>query len=247
MREIVTKFGRNLVILIITLISIALSMLITYLVLELTNSSQKPTAMMISVLAPLIIAPLVSWHIVGLLFEIDQLEIKMHKLAMTDELTGLRNRHALFLLAEQRLDYAKRYQRIVSLLLIDVDYFKQINDKHGHLAGDEVLRHLAKLVKGFIRKSDIIGRLGGDEFLIMLPETDKQNALIYAEKLRRRIQQKTVAFNDSSIGMTVSIGVSTFESDADINRIEDLLHQADTALYQAKRKGRNQIVSFPFL
>lgn len=160
-------------------------------------------------------------------------------LARRDELTGLNNRRAFFYDGEQALNQAKRYTHPLSLIMLDVDYFKQVNDTYGHAAGDDVLVTLADILKKQAREVDILGRLGGEEFALVLPETSLADAIAMAERLRTEIENTTVCSAKSDIRTTASFGISALTSQQ--ASLEHLINEADDVLYQAKRKGRNRI------
>jgi len=163
--------------------------------------------------------------------EIQAEELKL--LASTDELTKLLNRREMKYRSSLMLEQAARSHYSVSLLMLDVDHFKKINDTMGHLEGDRVLKKLGQLLKGFGRKTDLISRFGGEEFLIMLPDTNKSDTLLLCRRLHKLIAE--IKVGDSSL--TVSIGMSI--CDEKISFI-DLFTQADNAVYQAKARGRNR-------
>lgn len=156
--------------------------------------------------------------------------------ASTDALTGVLNRHALYQVLSQEVERAIRYRRPFSIILFDIDEFKLINDTFGHLEGDKVLKELSKLVSSLMRKTDFIGRWGGEEFLLVLPETSTEAAQALAERFRLKIEE--THFMDSYF-IAASFGVSTYVADVSLH---DLLEAADVALYQAKNNGRNQVV-----
>jgi diguanylate cyclase (GGDEF)-like protein len=166
----------------------------------------------------------------------ETLEIQAEKLkvlASMDELTGLLNRREMKYRSSLMLERAARYHYSVSLLMLDVDHFKKINDTMGHIEGDRVLKKLGQLLKEFGRKTDLISRFGGEEFLIMLPDTNKSDTLLLCSRLHKLIAE--IKTGDSSL--TVSIGVSI--SHEKISFI-DLFTQADNAVYKAKARGRNR-------
>lgn len=133
-----------------------------------------------------------------------------------------------------------RYLTPLSLFMLDIDFFKAINDSHGHKAGDAVLKKLAEICLRTLREVDVIGRLGGEEFAILLPETSQEEAIDVAERLRLNMSEAYVAMeNGLLIQFTVSIGVTSYA--AKDENLDALLHKADTALYQAKRSGRNKV------
>jgi len=158
--------------------------------------------------------------------------------ATTDALTGILNRHALYPALNQELERSARYARPFSIILFDVDEFKNINDDFGHLEGDKVLRELSKLVSGMLRKTDCVGRWGGEEFLLILPETETAEAQILAERIREKIEETHFL---EKYYITSSFGVAAYRSG---QTLEILLECADKSLYQAKNNGRNQVVIF---
>jgi diguanylate cyclase (GGDEF)-like protein len=159
--------------------------------------------------------------------------------ARTDPKTGLLNAAAWQREADAEVSRALRSSGQVAMLLIDVDHFKRVNDSHGHLAGDEVLKSLASELRQQVRDSDVVGRFGGEEFTVLLPRTDSQEALRIAERLRRSASALNIFTNEASIGVTISIGVSVLGRHG--RDLFELLAAADLALYRAKDKGRNQV------
>lgn len=157
----------------------------------------------------------------------------------TDALTGLANRRHFFERANAEIARAKRYGHSLSLQMLDLDHFKLINDRFGHPAGDEVLKHLAKELLNSLRLNDLAARIGGEEFLIMLPETTYEESLLLAERIREIVAEICIPILGSSLEITVSIGVSVLE-ESDLS-IDQVLKRADTACYQAKELGRNQV------
>lgn len=167
------------------------------------------------------------------------------RLATTDHLTGLFNRHHFFALAPRELERARRYHHGVALLIIDVDYFKAINDTYGHDAGDAVLRSIAERMRRELRDADILARFGGEEFIALLPETNLTGALRVAERLRAAIEVSPVPLQAHSVRVTISIGCAALNSISGNDRLETLIQRADRALYRAKAGGRNQVASDP--
>jgi len=162
--------------------------------------------------------------------------------AITDELTGMYNRRGLFELGQPEIERAARHLRPISVLLFDIDHFKQVNDLHSHAVGDQVLRHLAVMCRGSLRKTDILGRYGGEKFAVLLLETGPERALIIAERFRSAVETTLIETSQGPLWVTVSCGVTS--AFGDIPELRVLLDQADTALYVAKQSGRNQTRCF---
>jgi diguanylate cyclase (GGDEF)-like protein len=165
----------------------------------------------------------------------------LEKLAAIDPLTGISNRRQFESLARAELGRSQRYMRPLSLLMIDIDHFKQVNDRFGHEAGDRVLKFLANVLISAKRASDVVGRIGGEEFAILLPETSKEAALVIAERLRQLAQTCAPAIAGEKLDVTISIGVAA--ASIRTSGMETLCRQADQALYEAKRSGRNRVVA----
>ncbi|OCL84830.1 GGDEF domain-containing protein [Arcobacter porcinus] len=166
--------------------------------------------------------------------------IELEKLSITDKLTSLYNRAKLDTALKQEFDRAKRYNEVFSLILIDLDFFKSVNDTYGHQIGDDVLRESAQVFKSCIRETDILGRWGGEEFLIICPNSSSENAMVIAEKLNESI--KKYNFTTYPKPITISLGISSFNHN--ISKAEDLLSFADIALYEAKKKGRDKAIIY---
>lgn len=174
--------------------------------------------------------------------ELEKAHESVKLMANTDELTKLNNRRSFFEDSEQAFNTAKRYNQPLSLVMIDIDKFKLINDARGHMAGDKALVQLAQNIKGHIRTVDIAGRFGGDEFSILLPSTSMEDIMVQVERLRRIIAEQVVTFNGEDIVFTCSFGLA--ELGEEMSALEELIAVADEALYQAKNKGGNCIVMY---
>lgn len=151
--------------------------------------------------------------------------------SLHDPLTGLSNRRLLEIQLEKNFESAKRYGHSLSIIMLDIDHFKQYNDTHGHIEGDRMLAQIAYILLKAVRTADYVFRYGGEEFMIMLPETDLTNACEAAERLRKAVE--------SEAKVTISLGVSAY--DESLRSKDELINKADTALYQAKQKGRNRV------
>lgn len=165
---------------------------------------------------------------------------QLAKLSMTDRLTGLLNRGTWENLVDAEFERFRRYGQATSLVMFDIDFFKKVNDNHGHLAGDEVIKHTAATAKSNLRQSDSIGRYGGEEFGIILPETDAEGARIICERIRESIEQSIVQTSVAPIQYTVSVGISQLTGSPENHMT--WMQQADEALYTAKKGGRNLVV-----
>ncbi|MDX1435749.1 MAG: diguanylate cyclase [Anaerolineales bacterium] len=167
---------------------------------------------------------------------------QVHLLAITDELTGLYNRRQFFELGRREFDRAMRYNRPLSAIMLDLDHFKQINDTHGHAIGDQVLRVVARRCKKEVRDIDILGRYGGEEFAILLPETHLDFGQVVAERLRKQMSNFPIITDRQTLQATVSLGVA--QASSQTSSIEALLEQADAAMYHAKQSGRDRVAVF---
>jgi len=170
-------------------------------------------------------------------------EFTLRQLATTDALTGISNRRHFMELAELEMKRSQRYNSPFSIILLDADHFKQVNDTYGHDVGDIVLKHIARTTATILREPDIFGRFGGEEFTIALPQTDIKGAEQLAERLRLLIENNTILpAGGQRIAVTISLGIA--ETTAATQDLEELLKQADIALYRAKNKGRNRVAMF---
>ncbi|NND84497.1 MAG: GGDEF domain-containing protein [Acidimicrobiia bacterium] len=170
----------------------------------------------------------------------EHLRRRIEELAELDSLTGILNRRAFFLLAQVQLNLALRHGEPVSLLMVDIDRFKAVNDTHGHLVGDAVLRGVAATLGDDLRAHDLIGRFGGEEFILLLYGLDAVDATVVAERLRTRVPSHTARSRDQEVGVTVSIGVTGGYPDPSWT-VDSLIAKADDALYRAKDMGRNRV------
>lgn len=171
--------------------------------------------------------------------EMKQHEAALERLATTDELTGLANRRAFIDRLDEEFSRAGRYALPVSVLMLDIDHFKQVNDTHGHAAGDALLRAFAGLLREKLRRPDICGRLGGEEFAVLLPNTPCRGAFEIADRLRQAVAAMRVPIEDGEVGCTVSIGVCDLMEN--VASASEALSRADRALYRAKSSGRNRV------
>lgn len=169
-------------------------------------------------------------------------EHKLIQMAKIDSLTGIYNRRYLDSRLAEEIERSRRHGNPLSILLLDIDHFKKINDTHGHLCGDYALRKISELLQELVRTSDILGRYGGEEFCCILPETPFEQAIVLAERCREQVAASPFSCTDQQTSMTISIGVTAMHRD---DTLDSIIKRADDALYQAKREGRNRVCSCP--
>lgn len=171
-----------------------------------------------------------------------QMEEKLEKLAVTDPLTTLYNRRYFFERGWNEFLRARRYQHHLSVIMLDLDFFKHVNDKYGHGGGDTALITVAKLFSKSLRDVDLVARFGGEEFIILIPETDKAGVEIVAQRIRQEIYDTSMEHNGNFFSVSASLGVVLIEDV--VGDFETMIHQADMALYQAKENGRNRVETY---
>lgn len=167
---------------------------------------------------------------------------KLNEASNRDGLTGIYNRRYLESQLNKEFCRIKRYDGSLSFILLDLDHFKLVNDEKGHLAGDEVLRSTAEALSSCIRESDTLGRYGGEEFAVILPQTKLKGAIILAERLRASVEKRAFNYRDEIIPVSISVGVAELQPDTPT--YERLINEADIALYQSKEAGRNRVTIF---
>ena len=190
------------------------------------------------------LTPLLGSVVLRLVFELDRAQKQLTVLATQDDLTGVHNRRHFMAVVQREWDRARRYNTASALLLIDADHFKRVNDQHGHLCGDELLRAIAKSVSASLRQADVLARFGGEELIVFLPHTDPLGALDVAERIRERVQALSVPWKGTTVSTTVSIGMAPMREE--LPSLDWMIHEADTALYAAKSDGRNCVRTLPF-
>lgn len=174
-------------------------------------------------------------------YSIGRLFSEVRKLSVTDALTGLYSRYYFFDQLDKELSRAKRYNEPFSIIMMDLDGFKRINDSQGHLAGDRILRAVAAALHSAVRRTDVVGRYGGEEFVLLLPHTDEKGALTLANRLRELIERCNFGAGHGQKGITISGGITTYPTSG--TTAEELLERADQALYKAK-ETTNAVVHY---
>jgi len=210
---------------------------------ELKRSRIVTIALFIATMALIIL--LITRLVFNLYKRLSEAEQKLKELLNTDALTGLSNRRFLMGWLFEEIERARRYKRDLCCIMMDIDFFKKLNDTFGHQAGDEVLRTMGEILKSISRSSDIAGRYGGEEFIVLLPETDIEGALAAAEKMRSEVENTEIVITgDKTVKITASFGVSRLCTEDDMpleEKATDLVERADKALYKAKAEGRNRV------
>lgn len=200
-------------------------------------------AAVIALACSLAVTPFVVGPLLRLLADLEATRVQLDILATRDELTGVANRRQFLVQADREWARCRRYDMDAAFLMIDVDHFKKTNDVHGHLAGDLMLREIARAVAETLRQPDLLGRFGGEEFTVFLPHADALGALDAAERIRERVARLALEWRSEVIRSTVSIGVVALTPDHD--SLGMLIADADLALYAAKAAGRNCVRTSP--
>jgi diguanylate cyclase (GGDEF)-like protein/PAS domain S-box-containing protein len=181
-------------------------------------------------------------HVIDDITERKKIQEELRQQAITDELTGVSNRRHFMELANSEMKRAVRLKRPPAVALIDIDHFKQINDTYGHAAGDQALIAFTTIFQKHIREIDVFARFGGDEFVLLLPETNQEQAFVVLERIRLALSTQPIDLDGKPVALTFSSGIASLSGDQ--QSIDSLLSQADQALYRAKEAGRNNIVRY---
>ena len=168
---------------------------------------------------------------------------EIYRMTIIDGLTEVANRRRLEEFLDRELAGAQRHDRALSVAVVDADHFKNVNDKYGHIAGDFVLRKLANVIQGIIRRDELLARYGGEEFVVVMPSTSLDQGAMLGEKIRALVESTAFEFEDRRIPVTVSVGVATLREA--IQTVDSFIHTADEALYRAKEEGRNRVCIAP--
>jgi len=228
----------------LTVLVALVTLAITHVGLTLAGGGDRLLATGAAVLCALLVTPAIVWPLLRLVCELETARAQLDVLATRDELTGVHNRRQFLVLADREWSRCRRYEMGAALLMVDVDLFKRVNDDHGHLAGDLMLREIARAAGDTLRQPDLLGRFGGEEFVVFLPHADPLGALDAAERIRERVAQLSLEWKGRVIRATVSVGVVALDPSHD--SLASLIQDADQALYAAKDAGRNCVRSVPF-
>jgi len=242
--ELVLRQGLRNATLLLTLFVTLAALLIAQAVISIAGHGDRLIAAISATLCSLLLTPPIGAFMLRLVFELEHARERLTVLATHDDLTGIYNRRHFMTLVQREWDRARRYNTAAALLLVDADRFKTINDTHGHLCGDELLRQIAKAAAGSLRQADVLARFGGEELIVFLPHTDALGALDVAERIREQVQALVINWQGSAVHTTVSVGVAPLRGE--LPTLDWMIHEADTALYAAKADGRNCVRTLPF-
>jgi diguanylate cyclase (GGDEF)-like protein len=226
--------------LVITAVSVACAVVLTACATRLPDGAVDFSLMRVAAEIAAVIAFIISFLVVDAIRRILKGKRSVERLAMTDDLTGLANRRAFLVAAERAIAQIDDVGRSSTLLIVDLDHFKRVNDVYGHRAGDQALQAAAQALARSVREGDFVGRLGGEEFVVLVDAADEETARRAAESARAAIAAMRVTTPNGEIAVTASIGCSALVAE---DSVSAALERADEALYAAKRAGRNQIVS----
>lgn len=226
-----------------TLLSLLMSLILTSVAIIALDVREWEVLIAICIMVPLCVAPPITYKVFNMAHELERAKTNLKELSIRDHLTGAYNRRFFFEMAQTSIALSLRKEKPLSLCLLDLDHFKKLNDQYGHLAGDLVLKEFTHLINHFIRKADVFARLGGEEFIILMPDSNLSEVLNTAERLRKKVEELSVKYKGTAIGVTVSIGIVSVK-ETKLSPSELLIHMIDTAdhaLYAAKKDGRNTV------
>lgn len=242
-RGTLLRMGRGRAVLLITAVSLLLSLLVTSMINVMMGELERlATDLLVAAIVPLLVAPAVSSAAMGLLAEVETARRALREVAIRDGLTNLYNRRFFAARLESEVAKARLDERPLTVILIDIDQFKRINDLWGHAAGDEVLQHVADALIAFVRPYELSARFGGEEFVALLPGATTVDGSVIAERIRGAIAQLHIPALGQTPAphVTASIGIASLAAVPDT--ASDLLRRADQAMYEAKSGGRNRCV-----
>lgn len=238
--ETIKSLGKFRTILLITLMAVALSLVITYLITTWLSGGPSMVGLIAGAIIPAVISPVFSAVMLDLIFELEGARGELQHMSITDDLTNVFNRRYFLRLAEQEFLRAERYGQEFSIIYFDLDDFKQVNDRFGHQMGDEMLLAISQRCVSSTRSNDMFARVGGEEFAFLLPATNGQGALEFAERIKRLIASEPVCVNGDCFSITASIGVADYHRQYD--SLDEMLAKVDQVMYAAKAQGKNRIL-----
>lgn len=225
--------------------AIMLTAALTQLAISVAGHGDQVMVLICATLCSIVLAPPAGYLVARLVLELERTHKQLDLLATHDELMGVYTRRHFMAVVQREWDRARRYNTPAALLLIDADHFKRINDEHGQLCGDQLLRSVAKAVRESLRQADVLARFGGEQLIVFLPHTDPLGALDVAERVRERVQVLSVQGKTAApVSITVSVGMAPMRPE--LPSLDWMIHEADTALYAAKADGRNRVRTLPF-
>lgn len=241
LRKLLIRLGLVRSTLLLTLLSILITVVLIVGISRLNGGEPSQLSIVIAVIIPAILAPIYSVPFLRLLIRLDVTEKDLRELARQDDLTGLYNRTYFIEMAEREMERTLRYGEPFSIVILDIDEFRQMNSLHGHSAGDKLLQVMGEVCLHNLRKSDIVARFGGDEFIALLPNTGGNNVRVCVERIRRVLAKTTVSFSGRDVRFTACVGAATYDNSC--TELDMILQLADQALHQAKSLGKNQFVN----
>ncbi len=237
LHKLLKQFGVLNVTVTLTIVSIVISNLITAVLTILLSGGIAASSIIIATVVPTVIAPVFAYITLRLTHQLDLAKERLRQLSITDELTQAYNRRYFIEITTKVLAGTKRYHDSFAIIIFDIDDFKGVNDTYGHAAGDQVLRMLSEICMTHIRDSDIFARYGGEEFAILVPRCSPTDIIKFAERIRIKLSEARVRYNQADIQFTVSMGAGIFDSETP--DLDTILTRADAALYAAKKQGKN--------
>jgi diguanylate cyclase (GGDEF)-like protein len=241
LKSTLKRFGVVAVVVAVTIGSIILSVAISGAFHWAIGLPMRPSAWAATLICPALIAPIMSWWTFDLVLQVERAHEQLRVQSNIDHLTGIFNRRYFMDRLGEEIDRAARYGTAFAVAVIDIDNFKRVNDEHGHLSGDEILKQLTQVCAKQVREVDTLARIGGEEFALLLPQTGPAEAEDLVERLRASVAATRAKIGDGWLDMTVSIGLTSAGRDALV--VNGILRHADEALYDAKRQGKNRLVA----
>lgn len=223
-----------------TIIAMLYSYIFVFIFMKLNILMYDSKVLFVAVLIPATVAPFMSYIAFKQALYLEQSKQEILRLSRIDDLTGLFNKAYFYEIAEREITLSERYKYSVAIVVMDLDFFKRINDTYGHLAGDKVIKHSAELIKQNIREIDLVCRFGGEEMIILFPQANLKETIQIIERIRTNIKNAITIFDQNQIKVTASFGVSIYNSTKGKEHLNTLIHYADKALYKAKENGRNR-------